>query len=225
MFVFSGLFLQHLFVLCFISGRANHLLLLLEEDPRGSQLSSPPQTSPPACLPPHQDANCFDSRQHSLTPPLQRVLWVYLTPSVSARKERRRPDTFWCWSDVFEVSSLFQWTSAQPAKMTLTAKTANRSWRATPAATVSPPVRPRSFYRHSDTVCLAIPVLIGISVGLQSTALCDRWASEDVRTNLIKSDMSPQLVPSLHLIILPLFPHSWLSVPGSHLICHHNKGG
>lgn len=36
--------------------------------------------------------------------------------------------------------SLFQWTWAPPAKMTLTVKTANRSWRATPAATASPPV-------------------------------------------------------------------------------------
>lgn len=55
-------------------------------------------------------------------------------------------------------------------------------------------------------------------MSLHNTVLCDRWASEDVKTNLIKSDMSPQLVHSLHLIILPLFPHSWLPVPGSHLI-------
>lgn len=54
--------------------------------------------------------------------------------------------------------------------------------------------------------CFAIPVLIEISVSPHNTALCDRWASEDVKTNLIKSDMSPQLVHSLHLIILPLFP-------------------
>ncbi len=44
---------------------------------------------------------------------------------------------------------------------------------------------------------LTILVLIRISVGLHNTVLCDRWASEDVRTNLIKSDMSPQLVLSL----------------------------
>lgn len=73
----------------FITGRVNHLLLLLEKDPWGSQLSSPPQTPPPARLPPHQDANCFNSCQHSLTPPLQRVLYVGLTFPVRVGDERQ----------------------------------------------------------------------------------------------------------------------------------------
>lgn len=49
---------------------------------------------------------------------------------------------------------------------------------------------------------------------MPNTELCDRWASEDVWTNLIKSNMSPLLVGSLHLIILPPFPNSWL--PADH---------
>lgn len=61
-----------------LPGRAHHLLLLLEEDARGGQLSSPPPAPPPARLPPHQDADGLHSCQHSLTPALQRVLYVPL---------------------------------------------------------------------------------------------------------------------------------------------------
>lgn len=64
------------------------------------------------------------------------------------------------------------------------------------------------------STCLVIPALIKISAAVHNTAQCDRWASLDVRTNLIKSDMSPQLIHSLHLIIFNLFPHSWLPVAG-----------
>lgn len=141
------------FALFFILGRANYLLLLLEKDPRGSQLSSPPQTPPPARIPPHQDTNCFNSCQHSLSSPLQRVLYVYLLPQ--RQLGRREGGMTWyillleerTWN-VFV--SLLQWTSAQPVKMTLTVKTVNRSWRATPAATVSLPVR-RVCFTHTHT--------------------------------------------------------------------------
>lgn len=62
---------------------------------------------------------------------------------------------------------LFQWTSALPAKMTLTVKTASRSWRATPAATVSQPVSPRLHSKH---------LMIEIRVAPQNAAFYDRWA-------------------------------------------------
>lgn len=58
--------------------------------------------------------------------------------------------------------------------------------------------------------CWAIPVLINISVSPHSTALCDRWASVDVRTNFIKPDTSRSSF-SLHLIILPSYPQLALS--------------
>lgn len=47
-----------------------------------------------------------------------------------------------------------QWTWAQPAKMTSTARTASRSWRATPAVTASPPVRSPSSRTFTYSVML-----------------------------------------------------------------------
>lgn len=48
--------------------------------------------------------------------------------------------------------------------------------------------------------------LVRISVSLHPTAAWDRWASQDVSTNFIKSATSPQLAHSLDLIILHLLP-------------------
>lgn len=50
------------------------------------------------------------------------------------------------WACCYNFGFLLQWTWAQPVKMTLTAKTVNRNWKATPVATVSQPVRKSSFY-------------------------------------------------------------------------------
>lgn len=62
-----------------LSGRADYFLLLLEEDSRGGQLSSPSPTPSSARLPPHQDTDRLNSRQHSFTPAVERVLYVALT--------------------------------------------------------------------------------------------------------------------------------------------------
>lgn len=108
-------------LLYLISGGADYLLLLLEEDSRGSQLPGSPQTPPPARLPPHQDADCFDSGQHPLSTPLQRVLYVWLSRALETGTRSS------CFQSSNRFPPLFQWTSAQPARMTLTARTASRS--------------------------------------------------------------------------------------------------
>lgn len=83
---------------------------------------------------------------------------------------------------------------------------------------------PHFTYLLALVIGSAIPVLIGISVRSLRSAhrcVCDRWASEDVRTNLIKSDMSPELVPSLHLIIFT--PLSTQLAPSATLPSDHTE--
>lgn len=59
---------------CVFAGRADHLLLLLEEDPRGGELARAPAAPAAGRVPQDQNPHSLHPGQHPLQTPLQRVL-------------------------------------------------------------------------------------------------------------------------------------------------------
>ena len=209
---------------CFLLGRANYLLLLLEENPWGSQLSSPPQTPTPARLPPHQNTNRFNPCEHPLTPPVKRVLYVYFSLCTYKKEEMQLASNGGKMVHVNCLFSLFFFpvdlsSASEDDFDSEDSEQELKGYACRHCFTTSKTTTSDIFCtRASRGLTWLFLFCFEIWVIQPNTVLCDRWASENVKTNLIKSDMSPQLVHVLHLIILPPFPHSWLPVPHSHLI-------